>query len=1275
MQRIFAVAALWAGSAVGFPVAAALVSYAENSVNDADGAGIAAVTASQFRELGSGFVTSTAPATWSSYRFTHWSASGGSIGIGRDAWGRAVNPATGVLTAATTLTAHYLPATRDSDADGVPDWFELEHFGNLDRAASDDSDGDGLTLAAESAGGTHPLYGNFADPGGVASVDSTLVTCNLAGYATYTLRSVPSGTVNQSGVVPPGTVVTTTNFSGNASFGHWLLDGTRQADAWGVAVTQLTFTVGTTDREAVAYLFAGDTDADGVSDAFEQRHYGTLTHAAGSDTDGDGLTLLAEATGGTHPLYANTSDAGGVAWIDSALVTCNLTGYPTYTLRSVPAGTVNQSGVVPPGTEVTTVDLSGAANFGYWTLDGVRQQDAWGVALAQIRFVLTTADREAVAYLFAGDTDGDGVSDAIEQRYYGTLAQSALSDTDGDGLNLAAEVAAGQNPLYGNRAAAGGVAWVDSALVTLDLQGDLALFQPAGDALSGGGERDFGAVLVGQNATLTFTVRNTGGRPLTGLSLTLDGANAARFAIEPTVLSDLAHLAETTFVVRFSPVSIGAQSAALHLSSNDPDENPFTVTLAGTGANNPPTLSAPADMTTPRNTATVVTVTLGDVETPLGELGLSATSSDPDVMTGTAIVFSGTGPARTMTLTPNLNATGTTRITLTVDDGELTTSTTFDLEVIAYPPDVRLLAPDELTSSAARLLGEVGTEGFATEAWFEFGPSTESLTLRSAELAPADGDGTRGASLRIDGLQPWTIYHYRLRANSSQGGSVTEFGTFRTAGTGPEIVAQPESQTVTAGEAVSFSVVATGVPAPAFVWWKDDEIIAGADEATLHFGAVLTVDAGTYAVVVSNAAGSVTSRDVTLTVQRRAQTILFDLLPGKQTGDAPFVLGATASSGLPVSYVSSEPAVATVTGSTVTIIGAGATTITASQAGNATYLPAAEVSRQLVVTTASALSVLLEDEFDGAAGTPPTASLYQWGGDVALNGAGQLGFSTDNANQSWLRTIAGRAVGAGGSVVVRFRAYAYAEDWNPGVYGDRQPRGLRVGTDPDNAVEFYSVTRTLLGMRLRRDGVETSLTHPLPGGVDTMNDYEITVTASTAVFRVNGELAGTLTGPPPSGALNVYFSTSDGGAGNVPMTVERLSLATELGGFDLWRVTHFEPAELLDESLTGATAIYAADGLPNLVKYALGLEPKQSHSDAVMEAGLTATDWIATFRRPAAITDVSCVVQASTNLTDWTTDGVAFQRGATVDGVETWQASYPRAGTPRLFFRLKVTRP
>jgi hypothetical protein len=450
-------------------VNAATVAFNQNSVDDADASTIGAVSANEFRETGTSYSTVSAPASFSNRRFTHWTNSSYPSTVYRDAWGRSLNPISFTLQEATTCTARYLPVARDSDSDGVPDWYEIEYFGNLDRAASFDGDDDGIQLSAEYIGGSHPLYGNASQAGGVSYADSALVSYNKAAYPSYVLRSIPAGTVNQTTIAPPGTVVTTSNLSANASFGYWTLDGVRQMDAWGVALPQITFIMGTVNREAVAYLFADDKDTDTLPDAYEQYYYGTLNNDETSDTDGDGISLLAERSGGTNPLHANASQNGGVAWADSAMVTVNLAGFSRYTFSSLPVGAVNQSAVVPDGTVITTPNMT-QSTFGYWALDGVRQQDAWGTALRQLTFTVNGTDRSAVAYLFDNDSDSDGISDGYEQYHFHTLANDSSTDADGDGIPLLAEFTGGTNPLYGNFSQQGGVSWADSPTVVVNLQ-------------------------------------------------------------------------------------------------------------------------------------------------------------------------------------------------------------------------------------------------------------------------------------------------------------------------------------------------------------------------------------------------------------------------------------------------------------------------------------------------------------------------------------------------------------------------------------------------------------------------------------------------------------------------------------------------------------------------------------------------------------------------------------------------------------------------------------
>ena len=110
-------------------------------------------------------------------------------------------------------------------------------------------------------------------------------------------------------------------------------------------------------------------------------------------------------------------------------------------------------------------------------------------------------------------------------------------------------------------------------------------------------------------------------------------------------------------------------------------------------------------------------------------------------------------------------------------------------------------------------------------------------------------------------------------------------------------------------------------------------------------------DFGSYGTYKSGS--SAPSANGTITVNPASQTITFATLAAKNYGDANFNLTATASSGLAVSYASSNPDVATISGNAVTITGIGSTNIIASQGGNSNYNPAADVIQQLLVNPQS----------------------------------------------------------------------------------------------------------------------------------------------------------------------------------------------------------------------------------------------------------------------------------------------------------------------------------
>jgi uncharacterized protein (TIGR03437 family) len=111
--------------------------------------------------------------------------------------------------------------------------------------------------------------------------------------------------------------------------------------------------------------------------------------------------------------------------------------------------------------------------------------------------------------------------------------------------------------------------------------------------------------------------------------------------------------------------------------------------------------------------------------------------------------------------------------------------------------------------------------------------------------------------------------------------------------------------------------------------------------------------AGTYTVTATTAGipgtFTLTNSGSSLT----AQTIAFGALGGQSYGAAAFGISATATSGLAVSFASTTSPVCTASGAVVTIVAAGLCSITASQAGNASYSAAPNVIQSFMVSKAT----------------------------------------------------------------------------------------------------------------------------------------------------------------------------------------------------------------------------------------------------------------------------------------------------------------------------------
>jgi hypothetical protein len=83
----------------------------------------------------------------------------------------------------------------------------------------------------------------------------------------------------------------------------------------------------------------------------------------------------------------------------------------------------------------------------------------------------------------------------------------------------------------------------------------------------------------------------------------------------------------------------------------------------------------------------------------------------------------------------------------------------------------------------------------------------------------------------------------------------------------PVIITQPQDQSVPSGLTATFRVSASGSPAPAFQWWKNDtNLLAGCTSSLLVLTNTGALDMGFYSVVVSNSQGQLTSRNARLRV-------------------------------------------------------------------------------------------------------------------------------------------------------------------------------------------------------------------------------------------------------------------------------------------------------------------------------------------------------------------------------------------------------------------------
>ena len=263
----------------------------------------------------------------------------------------------------------------------------------------------------------------------------------------------------------------------------------------------------------------------------------------------------------------------------------------------------------------------------------------------------------------------------------------------------------------------------------------------------GDAETAASSLIVTASSNVTALVPNTAG------ALALGGSGANRTLVVTPAANQFGSATITL------TVSDGAQSAS----------RAFTLTV--TSAADAPTLAAIAAQSTPEDTPLVVNLTVGDADTPLSSLDVQAVSSDAALVPASGFVTGGTGSARTVTIAPAADQSGSATITVTVSDGTTTASRSFQLTVTAVsdPPSfaagvpvsvstlvntatsfpVTVTDPDTAGSSLT-LTGVTTNATLLPNGGFAAVPSSSTATSRTfmVTLTPATGaSGTGGVVL------------------------------------------------------------------------------------------------------------------------------------------------------------------------------------------------------------------------------------------------------------------------------------------------------------------------------------------------------------------------------------------------------------------------------------------------------------------------------------------------------------------------------------------------
>jgi len=260
--------------------------------------------------LGDAVATPDAPLAVNDYRFVGWYLDGTRQ---TDGAGRALFDLSLLPTGSAGYVARYVDQAEDSDADNLPDWWELHYLGALTFSGTDDPDADGLNLTQEYQADYSPLVADQPLHGGLSSIGSATVSLNLAPYrqqiVSVAVNNPSYGAVTGTGSYLTGATVTVTATAADGfAFTNWAGDvpqGFESTNSFSfTATTSVSLTayfVPVWDLEvSVSHVERGSV-SDGDSYLDDSAATVTATAAPGYLFD----SWSGDASGSSNPLQIN----------------------------------------------------------------------------------------------------------------------------------------------------------------------------------------------------------------------------------------------------------------------------------------------------------------------------------------------------------------------------------------------------------------------------------------------------------------------------------------------------------------------------------------------------------------------------------------------------------------------------------------------------------------------------------------------------------------------------------------------------------------------------------------------------------------------------------------------------------------------------------------------------------------------------------------------------------------------------------------------------------